>query len=177
MRFLARIVRLGGKKVSVEELTDAYFCPVGVRSFSEIEMDEVGSYSLRLRRHSRGGKSAVSMNVKQITTYGDHNAWDEHEFTLSDFDEAKAILYAIGFKEFFALRKRRTSFVRGKFHILIEDINDFGPILEVEVMTTKEKAEAAKQDIRDLLEKIGVRGERVVPKSVTNLLMKEKARF
>lgn len=176
-RLLRYIIQMGGKQQEVENLIDVYFCPQNVASFSEIEMNEVGSYSLRLRKQVRGKKVVIQMNIKQITTYGDHNAWEEHEVVLDSFKEGRAILVAIGFKEFFSLRKRRMAFTYKKFNIFIEDIYDFGPILEIEVMTTKARAEDAKRSIRTLFLEMGVNPDSVVPKSVTNLLMKKNAHF
>ncbi len=165
------------KQLPAGKLTDAYFCPREVQSFKEIEMDRVGSYSLRLRSESVGAKTNSQLNLKKITTRGDHNSWEEREIEVSDVGEAEAILKAIGFKKFFSLEKDRYPFAIGKFNVFLEKIKDFGPVIEVEIMTTKEKGEAAKTDIRNFLASLGIKPNHVVPKSVTNILMREKSSF
>lgn len=167
----------GATQRSVESLTDAYFCPKAVRSFKEIEMDEVGSFSVRLRTRRAKGRVSSDLNIKVITRHGDHHAWEEHESGIGSFDEMRRILTTIGFKPFFTMKKLRRTFVRGRFTAVVEDITGFGPIIEVEVLTSKRDAPRAKARILAFLKSIGVRESQIVPKSVTNLLMHKMARF
>jgi len=158
-------------------IVDAYFCAKTVTSFKEIEMDKVGSYSLRLRKEEADGKETSTMNTKIIRSEGDHNAWLEHEIGISSFDEGERILGAIGFKKFFELRKNRYSFNDNGVHICLEDIVDFQPAIEVEIMTTNDGIEKAKKDLLTYLSKHGIDEQMIVKKSVTNILMRERAKF
>ena len=94
---------------------DAYFCPQDVRNFNEVEMNEIGSYSLRLRCEVENGAATFSLNTKIIRKAQDHNAWLEHEITLSSFEECREILEAIGFKVFFELKKLVTPLTTEKY--------------------------------------------------------------
>ena len=69
---------LGAELTKKVNIKDIYFCPVNVASFAEIEMDSIGSYSLRLREQKNGNDEEVTLNVKVITQEGDHNSWAEH---------------------------------------------------------------------------------------------------
>jgi len=160
-----------------EYLIDAYLCPVSVHSFAEIEMDRIGSYSLRIRKSVSNGQENCQVNTKIITSYGDHNAWEEHEIQVSSYDETMAIFQALGFKVFFTLEKQRTSYRVNNMNIAIEDIVGFGPIVEVEVITSKAEAEEAKRMSREFLMQLGIENHQIVPKSVTNLLMRQKSHF
>ena len=160
-----------------QTIIDEYFCPKSVNSFAEIEMDQVGSYSLRLRKKSIDGVAKVDMNTKTITNFGDHNAWEEHEIKIDSFEEAKNILLALGFKSFFILSKVRTLYDFEDMAINIEDIENFGSVIEVEIITTKELAEEAKARIRSFLNSCHIEESQIVPKSVTNIIMKKLAHF
>ncbi len=158
-------------------IVDAYFCSQSVTSFKEIEMNKVGSYSLRLRSEREGDAETSSMNTKIIRSEGDHNAWLEHEIGISSFDQAEQILKTIGFKKYFELRKQRYSFDDAGVHVCLEDIADFQPAIEVEIMATQNTIEEAKKNLLAYLDGHGITQDMIVKKSITNLLMREKARF
>lgn len=160
-----------------EYISDLYFCHGSAKSFQEIEMDEVGSYSLRLRNSIKDGKSKVDLNMKIITEQGDHNAWEEHEISVSSFDEAKQILNVLGFKPYFQLEKHRTNFALNNMTVILEDIADFGRVMEVEMLTEQKMAQNAKDTIRNFMRESGITDDQIVPKSVTNMLMRERSSF
>lgn len=174
---LMRRLRKEARFTSREILIDTYLCPISVKSFKEIEMDKVGSYSLRLRKSTLGKKNLVELNTKTITRHGDHNAWEEHEVTLDSFEEALRILHTLGFKSYFTLQKTRYTFHAKPFTILIEDVKDFDSLIEVEIMTSSHGVDSAKEKIYTFLEDFGIKKEQTVRKSVTNLLMRARASF
>ncbi len=140
-------------------------------------MDEVGSYSLRLRKLRRGtDKEKFTINTKTIMNRGDHNAWEEHEVEVSDFSEAGRIFNATEFKPFFKLEKERSVYILDNMEISVEDIVDFGGAVEVEVMCSSNgEAIDAKLKIKNFLHKCGINDASIVPKSITNIIMKERA--
>lgn len=157
-------------------LHDIYFCPQIVNSLEEVEMNQVGSYSLRLRKEkTENGDIQLFLNTKTITNHGDHNAWEEHEVTLNDFEEMAEILKNIGFKSFFELEKTRFHYHCSGLEILLDDIKDFGACIELEKIVLLGEESEAKEIILNFLESIGVTKEQLVPKSVTNLIMKARA--
>lgn len=173
----ARLHKGKAEFLGEEHIADVYFCPVATKSFPEIEMDEVGSYSLRLRKSSKNGEEKVDLNMKVITEHGDHNAWKEHEVSVSSFDETKQMLSILGFKPYFQLDKHRTNFALDNMTVVLEDIADYGHVIEVEILTEKKEAEKAKDTIRDFMRESGIAEDQVVPKSVTNILMRERSSF
>ena len=158
-------------------IIDMYFCPQVVQSFEEVEMHCVGSFGLRIRKQTVGNDTIVELNTKMITTEGDHNTWEEHETIVSSFEEIVVILQTIGFKPFFTLEKVRTTYHLEDMAVCIEDIVGLGPVVEVEIMSTKSKSVEAKQQIRKFLANFGVNDDQIVAKSVTNMLMRDKSRF
>jgi len=61
--------------------------------------------------------------------------------------------------------------------ICLEDIVGFDSIIEVEVITDKLGSQRAKEKIRAFLNEIGIDNNQLVPKSITNLLMRQRAKF
>ncbi|MFH1855285.1 MAG: CYTH domain-containing protein [bacterium] len=158
-------------------IKDVYYCPNSVRQFSEVEMDDVGSFSLRLRESKVGSKLETTINMKVITAYEDHNAWDEHEIKINSLKEAQKICVALGFKSFFTLEKHRHVFKYRGMSVNFEEIKDAGSAIEVELITEKSKASEAKQKILDFFEEAGIKSEQIVKKSLTNELMHKLAKF
>lgn len=158
-------------------IRDAYLCSKHVQNFQEIEMDKIGSYSLRLRQEITNNKSVITLNTKIIQNAGDHNAWLEYEVDVSSYVECKKILETIGFKIFFEIKKRRYSFQDGEIHVFLEDIENFQPAIEIEILTSANKAEIAKQKLLKYFESHSIGKDAIVKKSITNTLMKEWASF
>lgn len=157
-------------------ICDVYFCNWAAKKVEDVEMDAVGSYSLRLRRAKRDDeKEHVTLNTKTITNRGDHNAWEEHEVEVSDFAEASKILNTTEFKPFFKLEKTRHIYRLGDMEVCVEDITDFGAAVEVEIMCAPGDETHAKGKIRDFLHQCNVGEDKIVPKSITNIIMKERA--
>jgi len=166
----------GAKYHGESYLHDIYFCPQAVNSLEEVEMNQVGSYSLRLRKEKKeNGDVLLYLNTKTITNHGDHNAWEEHEVSLNDFEEMAEILKNIGFKSFFELEKTRFHYQCSGLGVFLEDIKDFGGCIELEKIVSPGEESEAKERILNFLTSIGITKEQLVPKSVTNLVMKARA--
>lgn len=173
----AKLRKIGFVRRDASYLRDVYYCARSVKSFSEVEMNEVGSYSLRLRRRSKKDTTGAELNLKVITQFGDHHSWQEHEIMTDSFSGAESILEAIGFKPFFSLEKKRITYKRGNITLCVEDIKDFKPCLELEILTTKARAGKAKDLLLNILADLQIEKSAIVSKSITNMLMRKQARF
>lgn len=176
-QFKKKLESMGAKQVAESRIHDVYFCPNAVKSFSELEMNEVGSYSLRLRDEEEGKSSEKTINTKVITSKGDHNSWAEYEITIDSIETAGKIIETIGFKPFCDIDKKRKTFKVGRMSVLLEDIRDFGFGVEVEILSSKEDSDKAKKEIDDFFRAVGVREDQVVSKSITNIIMRAKSKF
>ena len=173
-----RLNELGAAYEGIISIKDTYFCEKDVKSFSEIEMNEVGSFSLRLRMQAEENKPEEAMlNVKVITRRNDHNSWEEHETKVENAQESAEILKAAGFKSFCIIKKKRSAYTIDGVSIALEDIEDFGLGVEAEIMVSKEKENKAKARIDRVLSSIGVGKGKIVEKSITNIIMREMAKF
>lgn len=175
-QFQEKLKQKGAEYKNSSYLKDVYFCDKKATSVTDVEMDKVGSYSLRLRIARKDDKEVVSLNTKTITTEGDHNAWEEHEVVVSNFREAALILATTEFKPFFELEKNRHTYQFDDMEILVEEITDFGGAIEVEIMCTSGEEDTSKAKIRNfLVNELGLNEAEIVPKSVTNIIMKQRA--
>lgn len=174
--FQEKLKQKGAKYKSSSYLKDVYFCDKKVFTVADVEMDKVGSYSLRLRIARKGDSEVVSLNTKTITNEGNHNAWEEHEVKINNFKEAALILLTTEFKPFFELEKHRHTYHMDGVEILVEEITDFGGAIEVEIMCVPGEEDASKAKIKKLLiNNLGLSESEIVPKSVTNIIMKQRA--
>ncbi len=158
-------------------IEDAYFCPKNAISFEEIEMDKVGSYGLRLRREITDGSTKITLNTKALTKDKDHRSGVEHEMIVDSFEECKRILELIGFKVFFTLQKNRSSYRDGEVTVCLENIKDFQPVIEIEIITSEDKIAEAQEKLLAFLATHKIPETAIAPKSVTNMLMKERSVF
>lgn len=174
--FQNQLKEKGAEYKNSSYLCDIYFCEKNATSVADVEMDEIGSYSLRLRVARNGEVETITLNTKTITNTGDHNAWEEHEVIVDSFKEAALILSMTEFKPFFKLEKHRHTYVINEMEVLVEDITDFGGAIEVEIMCMPGEEEASKNKIKALLlNELGLSESDIVPKSVTNIIMKQRA--
>jgi predicted adenylyl cyclase CyaB len=170
-----RLEKQGCFFISSNTIHDIYFCNRSFTRIEQAEMHEVGSYSLRIRKYFDKKGTICSLNTKIITKIGDHHAWEEHETEIENFEETAKILSATEFKPFFELKKTRSEYKYKNLGIFMEDIEDFGKGIEIEILTTPGNEETAKEEIYSFLESIDIPRSAIVPKSITNIVMKERA--
>lgn len=170
-----KIIKSGAISKGIGSIHDVYYCDRSCQKVEEAEMNKVGSYSVRIRKEVKDGVTAISYNKKTITTEGDHNSWKEEEEPREDFENSNQEMLDSGYKFFFDLDKDREKFTLDDMEICLEDIKDFGLGIEVEVMATQEESEEIKQKIKTFLKSIDVQEEDIVPKSITNIIMHQRA--
>jgi len=177
-KVIKNLVEMGAKYSNSAQIDDMYYCPKTVKDFSETEMDEIGSYSLRLRSSSKNGKEPkFSINTKVITSFGDHSAWDEFESEITSLEQMAHILDTLSFKKFFEISKKRESYEIDDIKMEIEEVKDFGYVIEAEIMSEASESAGAKQRILDLFDKLKIARADIFPKSATNYLMRLWAKF
>lgn len=168
---------IGGEYLKTQKIEDSYFCDKNCKSFAETAMKNVGSYGLRIRKKIDDDIASFQLNIKVITEDDNHHSWEEHEVRVDDEKEMSEILNALGQKMFFKFSKERHVFKYDNLEILIEDIEGFGPIVEVEGKTTFDQSEQMQEKIIETLKKLRLNPDNIVPKSVTFILMDKGSKF
>jgi len=172
--FKKRLVDIGAVFKSKVHIVDCWFCEKDKKSFDEVLQCNPGDYSLRIRKITKDSRDVYEFNCKVLEKLDDHNAFHEFETRVNDFDQLKNILEHIGFKVFSVLDKERTVFEFEKCLINVEDIKDFRPAVELEIIDDK-NAEEHKAYLRKLLDRLGVAEEERIEKSITYHYMEEFA--
>ncbi len=85
-----------------------------------------GGKLLRLRKSDR-----VTLTFKNPVERSRFKVMDEHEVVVSDFDEAVAILNALGFHRVFRYQKKRDIFETGGVYVLLDE-TPIGNFIEIE---------------------------------------------
>jgi adenylate cyclase class 2 len=172
-----KLEELDAKLIKKVNLNDVYFCPIKIKSFAEIEMNTIGSYSLRLREQHKDNNNEITLNVKVINQEGDHNSWTEYETEVDSLENMNNILRILGFKPFCTINKSRVVYKLKDIEISLENIADFGLGIEVEIKTSLDKVKDAKTRIDMLFKKLNISLDQIVPKSLTNVIMAQKSKF
>jgi predicted adenylyl cyclase CyaB len=174
---IANLLSMGAEYKGDEKIRDEYFCDKKCKKFEDTAMKEVGSYGLRIRESEKDGVKKSELNIKVITSEDNHHSWEEHEVEVNSIDEMKCILLALGFKNFYSTVKVRHKYALDSMEFLIEDIEDFNSIIEIEGKTTLQKSDEMQEKIIDYVEKLGLDKKDIVERSVTYILMQKKSRF
>lgn len=174
---IENLKRLGAEQISAEKIEDAHYCPQNVGSFDEIAMNEVGSYGLRVRRVTKSSGVESNINAKVLTRPNDHSSWMEVESDVQSWESICQILEIIGFKCFFSVLKERQTYQFGNYTIVLDEIPNFGIVIEVEQLVDDTNVEQAKEDTRNLLYKLGISKNNILTTSVPRILMQKFAKF
>lgn len=172
--FKKNILRLGGKFDSEKHIIDYWYCDKNSTRFEQVQQNEPGSYGLRIRRIFNEGTIINELTCKVLKSHGDHNAFHEHETKIENFEECQMILEDIGFKIFCILDKKRTTYRLENCSINVEDIKGFRPAVELEIISDID-TDKHKKFLRNLLDKLQIREEDKIEKSITYLYMKENS--
>jgi predicted adenylyl cyclase CyaB len=170
-----RILALGGISQGIRTIHDIYYCDNKCQTVEDAEMNKVGSFSVRIRKETKNDATTITYNRKIITCEGDHNSWIQKEEERGDFESAMGEMLEKGYKFFFSLDKEREVFCYEDMKICLEDIVDFGLGIEIEIMSTKKEARNAKKRIRALISALDISEQDIVPKSITNIIMHQRA--
>ena len=139
------IIKSNGKYLGYYSIHDIYFCKKEIDDLIKVEMKEVGSYGLRVRKLINDQKTEITINTKVIIKEDDHNAWREHEVVVENFEDIFHILENTEFKAFFELKKVRHHYKLNDFDIFLEDISNFSSGIEIEKMANINNKEKVKR--------------------------------
>ncbi|MGQ9587712.1 MAG: class IV adenylate cyclase [Thermoplasmata archaeon] len=119
------LIRLGARKISEGAMEDVYFSHPS-RDFSKT--DE----TLRLRKTNSASELTYKGPRMKL-----ESAKAREEITLRTENPlaVQRIIESLGFIEFLAIRKRRTSYMLDKLRVDVDDVNGLGEFVELEAMT------------------------------------------
>jgi len=170
----SKLKDFSAKKSAELFIVDKWFCHGSCTCFEDTKMNEPGSYGLRLRTEKNGSKITYELNCKVIENEKDHNVFHEYETKVSNLEQTEKILQRIGFTNFCIIKKKRESYEIEGITLNLEDIENFEPVIELEILAD-DNVEKHKQKILDLLKKLGIAENKIIEKSITYNYMKRHA--
>jgi len=156
------LCKLGAELLSEEETEDVYF-QHPVRDFGET--DE----ALRLRK--KEGVSELTYKGPRMKL---QHTKAREEVTLKTADPltAQRIVERLGFKEFMSVHKKRKNFKYDKIRVAVDDVDELGEYVELELITEEPKrAEALIEQMREELALTDLE-----PKTYLELILDKDAR-
>jgi adenylate cyclase class 2 len=155
------LVKLGAKHISGGPMEDIYFAHPS-RDFGKT--DE----ALRLRKREDGAE----LTYKGPRIHAD-GAKAREEITLKTDNPLtmQRIVERLGFKESYALKKTRTSYLLDKLRVDIDDVEGLGEFVELEVLT--ESPERSKQLLELARAELGL--EKLEPKTYLEMIIEKQS--
>lgn len=155
-----RLEELGAESVAEKTQKDVYFAAPH-RDFAET--DE----ALRLRHEN--GETHVTYKGPKLDE--ETKTREEHETTVGDADEARAVFESLGFEEFGTVEKDRRVYELDGATVTLDDVNGLGEFVEVEIEVEGDaETDDTRDDILDTLERLGLDADASVRDSYLELL-------
>lgn len=152
---------LGAEFVDTVRQVDTYYDPPH-RDFGET--DE----ALRIRRGTADGER-VLLTYKGPLVDRSSKTREEVETTLDDGDAVDEIFDRLGFEPVATVEKDRTTYAHGGYTVTLDEVVGLGQFVEVE--TTADDVEPAREGARDLLGELGLDPDEHVRTSYLELLL------
>lgn len=147
------------------DFRDVYYCPENTKGYTH--------YRFRLRESK--GKAWVT--AKEDLGSGNSQVSREHEFEVSSKKEFHAFVTLFGFKVLIEKKKTGKKYLvksaldfPAKASVELVHIEGLGDFVEVELMVEEEQVERAKEEIKRMLEGLGVRQEAIEQRPYTQML-------
>ena len=130
--------------------------------------------ALRLRTHKLllEGKTQTLVTYKGAKLDAKSSTRRELETAVEDFETMRQLFCALGYKPVFTVTKKRRSFTCGAKTVCLDSVDGLGNFMELEaVLPDGSDREAAVEELRTLLDTLGVSREALTRKSYLELLM------
>lgn len=143
---------------------DVYYKEAGFRT----RVQGVDGYIVRVRHESSG----CSLNLKRLTR--DPGVWREVETAVSDGEAGEAILQAIGLEHAVTVTKSRQQCHLGRIEVILDEIAELGAYLELAVEGNDLDVAAAKEELGEVLDRLGVGRERIEFRGYPTILLEQQ---
>jgi adenylate cyclase class IV len=107
-------------------------------------------------------RDVVSMTFKGKRAKGPMKVRPEHEFNVSDFEQARLLLGALGYKEYFRFEKKRHSFQLENAVVEFDTLPYIGEFVEIEGVSESK--------VNKVIKKLGLEDEPLIKEGYGGLL-------
>jgi len=113
-------------------------------------------YYLRIRRNRQKGDSVCLKKWYGDAKTGEKTHCDEWEFTVSDGKTALELFEALGFTDATPIKKVRRIYLIDQFEVVIDDVENLGIFVEVELKEQVKDVQYGLNLIYDFFKKMGI---------------------
>jgi adenylate cyclase class 2 len=147
--FLKMLNRVG-KKIFENHQIDTYYSP-SHRNF----LEEKHPFEwLRLRDNQ--GKYMLTYKHWYPERVKESTHCDEYESKIENIESFRKILKALNFNEVVVVDKKRSAYIIENLEIAVDDVNDLGMFIEIEIKNHYESVEDGTKQIFALAKKLGL---------------------
>lgn len=175
-----KLRKLGAKISQHSHIIDYYFCANHIENIKQQDTwynsPKGFSARIRLMDNDYSGRITTTMEVKKAVTPGNHNDLIESEIVVEDYEETKALLELMGYKQFLKIDKERLVYKLEDRKYCFDHIAGWGDAVEIEMMTALPYQQARKI-IMKAATAIGLTEKDYIKTSHTNLAMKDLVKF
>lgn len=132
---------------------------------------DFGTTDEALRVRKAGGKNIVTYKGPKNTLMGS-KIREEHNLGVESAEEFDTIVTSLGFRSVAKVVKKREYYTLQDFSIALDDVEDLGQFIEIELITENKVHEAARR-VDELAAQLGVHGERITVSYLELLLAKQ----
>lgn len=159
-----RLRDLGADTVGTVRQVDTYYDPPH-RDFAAT--DE----ALRVRFETHDGEREARLTYKGPLVEQASKTREEVEIGVDDGTGIQEILERLGFDPAATVEKDRATYAHDGYTITLDDVDDLGQFVEVEVETEAEDVQSAREGARDVLRDLGLDPDDHVRTSYLELLL------
>jgi adenylate cyclase class IV len=120
------------------------------------------NYDCECDCHNPSHKESVSMTFKGKRIKGKLKIREEHEFNVSDFEQARLLLTSLGYKEYFRFEKKRRAFSFDGCSVEFDTLPYLGHFVEVEG--------SSENKIYKVLTKLGLQDQKLITEGYGGLI-------
>jgi adenylate cyclase, class 2 len=156
-----RILNLGGDYSETQTEEDTYY---------NAPNRDFGLTDEALRVRQTGKKDIITYKGPKNTLMGS-KIREEYNVSIDDPISFNSILERLGYRPVAHVKKIREYYTYEDFSIALDNVDDLGTFIEIELITENEIQKAARR-VDELAEKLGVTGERISTSYLELLLSK-----
>lgn len=177
LSFLSRVDSLIQYTKQKIHTVDRYLCRTDVTNFSQTEFINDGDFTIRVRSQDNGEQTLHELTTKTFRTQGERSYFEEHTTLVWSPNDTISIFQDIGFKVFAIIDKNRTQYANGDTTIVLDEITDYGNILEIEVCSNEHNTDLWDWVMRDIITQLWLEKKDFTTDSLSKGLMQKLAEF
>ena len=143
-----------------------------IDTYLKHENDKDRKLVIRLRKNYTNNKATLTFKGKSKGKLD--IAWQDYDTPIENPDILEKVLINNGYEYVCLIDKVRQSFVYEKFEINIDNIRDLGLFIEIEKYGEEGEVEKIKNELTDLLNKLGIKNEDIVTQGYVQLVLNKK---